>query len=451
MNYPPPFPQGPLIPGSIMLNANQTIKGMVSDISSTGVSTTEFHSNQINIITPTTATGPILQNGTLSNLPSPTTVSSAVNKQYIDTAYNISNIQTGVQYRTGSSFNASPNLTFVEEDSIGSLIVNGTIQSSSAILSLNTLTGLSNPTSESGASTKYYVDNFNKKYINQISGTGSFTYTAAQVVNGIIFRIGLVTPINSNTTFNDIAVRNIDYFPTATQILTQLSTLGITPEIGTTFSFNLLNVNANSSVSLIIQGQSGGGVTFSPVDSPIYGGYQMTAKCIVTAVTTPAVLIFIEKNNFVSQQQFVIPGLNTPLWPILYNSPGIVSTVYRTDVQTLLPMNPITYTDNASVTYTYNDISGRLIVRSSTVNVIDTFVTSDTFLSNDFFTNYVSGLGFEFAIQNISASSTVSLSAASGWVLAQSVTIPAGYTGLFNLGVNSGVLTVYLIGLFDRT
>ena len=440
------IPQGPLIPGSSLLLNNQTINMYIGNTNNNSNIVSQLRTNSLKV-----NDGPTLENGLLRNVISPVTSSSIVNKGYIDNLYVVlpAQVDHAVQFNTAGSFNGDTDLTFVVDESIGILNINGSIVSGASSLSNGIITGLASPTNDSDAITKVYADTINKKTVTQISGSGSYTYSAAQIVNCVIFRIGLIVPINTSTTFTDIAVRNVDYLPSASSIFAQLLALGITPVVGTVSTLNLLNVNTNGSVSLVLSASTSD-VIIEPESVPIYGGYQMSARLVVISVSPPTVLVHIDTNNYISQQTFVSPGLNVPLWATLLNNQGLVSTTYRTDTQMILPMNPVEYS-TIQREYTYSDIAGKLIIRNLISNTTDTIVDITTFLDNTFFTNYTSGLGMEFAIQNIS-SFTLSLGESSGWTIFGNAVIPSNKTGLFNLFINNTdkVGVIYLIGVFNR-
>lgn len=435
--------QSSLIQGDVIFSQNETI-----------LLKTTTQLNSI-ILTDGIAT---LTNGYLSNLITPTSASlpsTVVDKQYIDTQYDI-NINTvnvpnyALIFNNGiNSFAGSSNLTFTTSG----LVINGTIVSGPSSLSGSTLTGLINPTTDSGALTKNYVDTFLNKAINQISSSAGATYTAAQVVNGVIIREGLIVPTNSNTGLIDISVRNIDTFPTGTQIINQLVALGINPIIGTTFTFNIINVNANGSVSLLIQVPDSS-VSFFPVENTIFGSYEMSCRGIVMNVTTPTILMVVDSCSYVGQQ-LINYGVITPNWSLLTNgnNEGITSSnIFRTNIQAILPMSPVTYPSSKSVTYSFTDIASKLIIRGLNLisNVTDTFDPATTILSNSFFYNVPNGLGTEFAIQNVSPTYSITLSNSVGVTINGTNIIPAGNTGIYNMTINNNLIVMYCLGILTR-
>jgi hypothetical protein len=437
-------PQGPIIPGDITLHSNQT---ELMDI---------YNMYNSDTITNKTIT---FSEGIVSGIAlSPITISSAVNKSYVDTLYGNKpgNPLNSVQYKIDTDFVGSSALTYEESDFVGTLTINGSITSGSSSLTGSILTGLQTPpTLDNQAATKDYVDIFPKKLVTNISSVTGVTYTAAEVVNGIIIREGITVQTNTTVTPNvgDIFVRTVDKFPTAVQIFNRLIELGINPITGTTFSFNIYNNNEpNGAASLIVQAFNNS-VTFDPPDITIFGSYQLSARCIVTGVSIPAILVIVDNNSYVSSIPFITPGLNDPQWSLLTNTNSVRTTIVRTDVQCILPMSPKNYPEDKSITYFYSDISGKIIVRglSLTTDITDTICSTSEFLSDSFFSSFnETGLGMEFAIQNVSSSKKIYLIGSTGWIFDENVTINPGYTGLFNITISGSVCTLYVIGYFNR-
>ncbi len=450
------IPQGPLIPGTVILESNDTILMRVSD----SILKT-FQSTSITISS-TSVSIPLLnlQDGLLSGLTTPINDSDTANKNYIDTQYGnqIFNVEGTVQFRQGSSFSGSENLIFVNdaESGVGTLTIDGTIQSGTSTISGSKLYNIAEPITNDNPASKQYIDLLGTKYVNSISVTTSTTYTAAQVVNGVIIRSGLGIPVNTSSGFSDISVRTIDLFPTAQQIFNRLQQLGIFPAISTTFSFNIINVATNSSVSLIIE-PFNDTVTFVPEIICINGGSQLSARGYITDINVPHVLLHLDSVNFVGTQEFVTPGLNDPgIAAIFNNDSGYSVKTFRTLNQMIKPMNPVEYPFGIFKVYTYDDLSRKLIIRGAdlTANITDTFETAEKFLDQDFFIGYKSGLGMEFALQNVSSSYSVSLIPSTGWTFGNvsSITVGTGFTALMNVNVDgtNSALTVYLVGLFYR-
>ena len=438
-------PIPPLIPSSQQLQTNQTLLMNIN-----GSSIPQYDSQLIS----QTITDSILtiQSGTISNVVTSTTPSSAITKKYIDDLYasEPGNPLNSVQFRSGSSFAGSSNLIYEENSNLGTLTVNGNIVSGSTILSTNgKLTGLADPTEDSQAANKKYVDNFNKKNVVSISNSIGVQYTASQVVNSIILRNNLIIGTNSNTGLTDISVKNIDLFPTATQILSQLETLNLNPIIGTNFTFNLFN---NSQASLILQGFNST-VTFIPENVIINGNYQLTALGIVTATIIPAVEIHIQYVGFINKQTFPSSGVVQPNYSIIQrNNGGSITKTIRTDVRTLLPMNPTEYSTSSSKVYSYSDVMNKLIIRSGLINnTSDTFESTINFFNQTFFENYTNSLGTEIAIMNVS-NYTLTILPGSGWTFNDNIIIPSNYTGYLLITMNKETLSnvVNLVGLFNR-
>lgn len=433
------LPTPPLIPGSKQLNTNQTIFMKINGTNSKLISQT---------ITDSIMT---INSGTISNVVTSSIPSSAVTKQYVDNLYasNPNGPFNSVQFRSGSSFNGDENLIYEEESNLGTLTVNGTIVSGTTQLSTDgKLTGLTDPTEDSQAAIKKYVDNFNKKNVVSITNSVGVQYTASQVVNSVILRNNLIIGTNINTGLTDISVKNIDLFPTATQILSQLETLNINPIIGTNFTFNLYN---NSQAPLILQ-PFNNTVTFIPENVVINGNYQLTALGIVTGVIIPSVQIFIQYVGFINKQT-VSSGVVNPNYSLIQrNNGGSITKTIRTDVRTFLPMNPTEYSSSSSKVYSYSDVMNKLIIRSGLINnTSDTFESTVNFFNQTFFENYTKDLGTEMSIMNVSNYS-LTLVPGTGWTFNDSIVILPNHTAYLLITMNKETLsnTVNLVGLFNR-
>ncbi len=447
-------PQGPLIPGYTTLKTYEVSLTNIDNLKSTVIKNDSV----------------IWTSGQITGLIYPTSSTQIATKQYIDDVggLNPQGPSTAVQFNGNNIFQGSENLTWTTRG----LSVIGTIQSGSSIMSGSNISGITDPTLSSQVSTKNYADLSSLKNVNQLTGAGTLTYTASQIYNGIIIRVGLTLQTNTHLTTpdTDISVRNQDTFPTATDIFTYLDSINIGPYIGFTFSFNLYNISQNGSISLIIKAPDSS-IIFSPYSSTnietnlsspiIYGSYQLSAQCMITGVDTPEITVIITRNSLVNNIEYT-PG------PGVYDSQNSIynnisengnavcvqATTLRTNVQSLTPMNPIYFTDTSSRTYLYSDLSRRMIIRSGFVEQIsDTIINSISFLSNSFFSNGSNtGLGFEFAIQNNSLFN-LGLIPSTGWTFTQTISIPSIHTGLFNVIVDTelNTCTLFVIGMFDRS
>jgi hypothetical protein len=363
------YPQGPLVYSQTLLNTNQTIYMNVFDQLRTINS--DIFTNDIIVMT----------GSTISGLTLPINDTDAANKEYVDSKYtlSVSTVPYSVQIKFNTStMTGSPLLTFQN----GTLFVDTILKNGPSTLNGPLLTGLYNPTVLDGACTKQYADRFSKKTVSQIASLSSVQYTAAQVVNGIIIRTGLNLPVNDSTGLQDISIRNVDLFPSAQQIFTYLSSLNITATIGFTFTFNILNKNSNSSVSLIIRPVNET-VTFSKTDIVIYGSYQMTARIIVTGTVIPSVFVHIDTNG----------PVNGTSQSTIYNKDYTLGTIMRSNYLTVLPAHESIITTSEGYTYTYEDLKGSIMTRTMNNNVSDTLTVTNELIE----TNYI-----KFVIKNVS-------------------------------------------------
>lgn len=245
-------PQGPTIPSSTNYISNFTRLLKITE----SIEGSSFRSP--NPATPGIDT--VLSGGTLSGLNDPVLDSQGATYAYVLShggASNPGGPVTAVQYNDSGSFGGSTSLTFNGSVLTANKISNGTVNIGS-----NTISGLSDPVLDQEAATKNYVDNYTAINISTVNTVGATTYTAASVVNGLIYRD---TQTSGSVT---------DTLPTAAQIIAES---GAT--VGTTITFSIKNIS--SDLSNVFNFSPGLGITTGfPIN--IYSGYQYNGIMIVT-------------------------------------------------------------------------------------------------------------------------------------------------------------------------
>lgn len=309
-------------------------------------------------------------NGNIKGLNTPNILdpdtSIVINKKYIDNNYIL-------PYEPNKSIqfvnNGTQNLIIDDTTDVKKIKINGSIISGSAYLTNDQINLINDPIDEYDAATKQYVDNINKKNINNIINSNGVTYTVSQFINSIIIRNGLP---------NDITT---DYLPNTSTVLA----LNRKP-----FTFNIFNNNVNSLSALKIL-PSDSNTTIIPSDNIIYGNYQLSAKCIINSNDT--ITFIVLNNSLINFKDFISPGLNFNDIPLNITQTPTVNNIRLKNI-ILEPISPIYLLYNKSIQITYTNILNKIIFRGPSSNVTDTFDISDATDDNK--------LGFEFVIMNIS-------------------------------------------------
>jgi hypothetical protein len=207
----------------------------------------------------------VLSGGKLANLNDP-----VLDSQGVTYAYALAQGGTGnpggpvnaVQYNNAGTFDGSSDLVF---DSLTNTLTANKISNGIVTIESNTISGLTDPISGQQAATKNYVDNYTSLTITTVDTIGATTYSAASMINGIIYR--------NNQTSASIT----DILPTAAQIITASDAI-----VGTTLTFSIRNTSTD--YKSIVTFVSGGGITISQQQN-IFAGYEYNAYMIVTSTT----------------------------------------------------------------------------------------------------------------------------------------------------------------------
>jgi hypothetical protein len=430
-------PQGPTIPLSSNFISNFTRLLKVTD---------SLEGNSFSTPNPATpGTNTELSGGVLSNLNDP-----VLDSQGATLAYALAQGGTGnpggpvksVQYNNTGVFDGSNSLLFDKNTSIltANKISNGTVTIGS-----NTISGLTDPLIGSEAATKNYVDNNTAFTITNNNTVGATTYSAASVINGLIYRD---TQTSGTTT---------DTLPTAAQIISSSGAI-----VGTTIIFSIRNIS--SDITNILTFNAGTGITMSNAKK-IFSGYQYNGIMIVTnvGVGTEAITLYFINNS----------RTNTDNWEIEMG--GFASIVKIIRVTDYLINNVAISTKNSpfALNIGTSDVSNKFI-RATTDPPPNNEVFLDkpnTFAgllgSSDFITSpfiWKTG-GMDFYIRNDNVTDDILLSGISGtipWTMDpnSNMTIPAGYTGWFmifleitNYPSAASLLSakVYTLGIFPSS
>jgi len=297
--------------------------------------------------------------GTVINLIPPTNPQDAVTKGFVDGLANPSPPVNSVQYNN-LVFAGSSNLTF----NGSTLAVNGTITSDSTIdMTGGIISGLNDPVTNNEIATKNYVDSFSSFITNTyIQSDVGVTYTAAQMINGLILR--------NLATDNTFGVSLTDTTATAAQLVAQVPNA----QIGYTNRFKIINDNPDSN-GTTVEGRDrfsltvnpGAGVTFFPNGAfNIRRSYAFDAIIRFTNVIVPAVTIIITNCGFASLSFYLsAPTARNNVSYSNYNSLAQMGNIIWNTSNVINTANNYSYVDA--------DIRNQLIVRNPTGNSADLF------------------------------------------------------------------------------
>jgi hypothetical protein len=104
-----------------------------------------------------------------------------------------------VQYNNAGTFDGSSDLVF---DSLTNTLTANKISNGIVTIESNTISGLTDPISGQQAATKNYVDNYTSLTITTVDTIGATTYSAASMINGIIYRNNQNICINNRYSSN---------------------------------------------------------------------------------------------------------------------------------------------------------------------------------------------------------------------------------------------------------
>ncbi len=399
--------------------------------------TTKVYTSEIIAETLTDGTA-TFSGGTIVDLISPVDPQDAITKSFVDGLVNVAPPINSVQYNN-LIFAGSANLTFVSD----TLTINGTIEDSSGVsITGGVISGLNDPTTNNQIATKNYVDLASSTTSNNyIQSDTAETYTAAQMINGVILR-NLVTYNNFGTSLTDItasAAQLVAFVPTAS--------------VGYTAKFRIMNDNPDANV-LTIEGRDsfalsispGSGVTFYPNNTfTLRRGYMLDAFIQFTNIITPAVTIIITRCGYSGPSIYLGPIpfgdytiLNNTVDYLNYNACSLRGNVFWN-------LNDVSSTSN-SYSYTTSDIKNQLMVRNPTAPANDT-------LGFNISPRYINQI---MTIQNPSAF-TITLNGQTNiWNLIPSpITIPTNNQVIMSLTVSTPVVSspgsYYNYGIYNTS
>ena len=408
MNIPPP--QGPTIPSSTNFLSNFTrILKVTESIEGNSFSSPNPATPNIN----TTLSG-----GTLSNLNNPVLDSQGATYAYAEAHGGTGNPggpAKSIQYNNAGVFDGSSYLTF---DKTTNTLMANNISNGTVTIGSGTISGLSNPTSGQQAATKNYVDNNTALTITTVNTVGATTYSAANIVNGIIYRN---TQTSGTTT---------DSLPTAAQIVAASNA-----SVGTTLTFSIKNISAD--YTNIVTFTPGAGITVGSSQN-IFAGYQYSAIMIVTNVTlgSEALTIYTVSNSIT----------NTTNWDIVIGALATIVKVVRvTDFMALFNVptditsitTPVIYNSNVSkrIVYVNPTTVGNNIILMDKPDAFMGVIPSSNFIIGPFIWT-TGGMDFYVINESSTVGANLVLQGTTGnipWTIDpnSNMKIPPGYTGWF--------------------
>jgi len=312
-----------------------------------------------------------------------------------------------VQYNDNGIFAGSPNLTFNQF----TLNVSGSIQftgtsTSSPISDGSTIHNLIEPVNSEDIVTKIYADNYTSENITSITSSSSTSYSASEVVNGVILRSS--------------GVNVTDSFPSASSITSELFNLFSVVNNNSFVSFTLIN---NGTGTILLTSDSS--VTLVPSTFSILPDYILNSYLIVTNTS----YITMNVNSISFGQPYISSYFST-------SNSLITQFPYAATESLLGPIISTTVNTSINYTYTSSDLANNLSVRAPATASSD--VMSSSFLPDD---------GGSLIIQNVGAG-TISLTATTPWTFNPSgpLVVAASSTGIFWINI-SEVPLVYTLNV----
>lgn len=370
-----------------------------------------------------------IENNMISGVIDPVSDSQIANLNYLIQAEPRANGPlNSVQFNDLGNFNGSSNFKFQSNKLSTDVITNGTV-----VFSEGTLDGIVNDTTLNSAVNKSYIDNsLNLNETTLLLGT-SITYSANQMVNGIIYR----DPIVNNTVSTQY-----DKTADAISLVQQFEN----NSIGNSVSFYLKNITNDPDVFIFLK--PGTGVTFnnSTDGITIPQNYLLKAKIIIISLTEILILIeSIEYSGSIEEFKYTKTiSSSTPytLESIVTNSlkcNTALFDVYYDDES--LNVGPLTLT---SIIY------GQAYRKNLTSNITLFFPDPvSSFLIENSEGSVLSGY-YRFIFRNADTVYNVTLSGSNGWILDSysNYTIPPQTSVLLWLYVdgNNNSVKVYQIG-----
>lgn len=362
----------------------------------------------------------LIQNGTITGLANPTQNTNAVTKIYTDqfTNTNISLPNYSIQLNSGSVFVGTNALTYNPINN--QVILNNTLNIGNISISYTTISNISLPNVSSGACSLAYLINNNIMINTLTNNLTSTNLTQQQIVNSYLIRNNTLT----SGYIQDILPSGLTLFET---------------------SFKFIYYYAGSSTILLYSGTNNNIIP--------QGNYLWYSNPMPVITVSPNTIINFTAIVSDFTINFYINTITSLYSTSMLTSDGVVTDNFLSKSLIIYPVIPPTnINSSSSVTYTYNQLATRLIIRSGlTSNTTDNIVDVSTFTSNNIFSH---GSGsFIIVIQNISSYNLTIGSTSTGWTFDTNNIIPEGMNGIFNITYNSntGFCSLITIGIVNRS
>jgi hypothetical protein len=319
-------------------------------------------------------------------------------------------------------FNSDPLFTY--DDTTFTLSV-PKITDGTAILQAGTLSNLNEPILAQDSATKNYTDTRDNITLTTVNNTSNSSYTAEEMVNGLITRIG-----DSSTL--------VDLTATAVDIIAAIEG----PVINSRAYFSVKNDTTDTgSVILVVPNL---GVSFDNNQQSIVlpRSYQTNVEIIVDNLTTgsEAVRLLVLNTTFIND---INPLGNfedyTKVSPLIYEN-YIFENRISANKKYISHTDSSTVTTDSNHTYTSDEVLGGFIIRGSSLTA-NRFDMLPLLTSFDIDTDVIL-TSVPFVIKNVDPLYNITLLLGNGWINEPSdgfsgstKIIPPGYTGNFILEI----------------
>ena len=368
-----------------------------------------------------------IEDNTIKNLNDPVNDNDAANYNYlIESEPRANGPLNSVQFNNNGNFDGSNNFKF-QSNTLSTDVITNEINT----FSEGTIDGIVNDSSLNSAVNKSYIDNSLNLNETTLLLATNLTYSANQMINGIIYR----DPIVNNTVSTQY-----DTTADAVSLVQQFEN----NSIGNSVSFYLKNITNNRDVFIFLK--PGVGVTFNNSSDGITipQNYILKSKLVIISLTEILMLIesveysgSIEEFKYLKTLSSSTPySLETIICNSLKCNSGLFDVYYDDES---LNVGPLTLT---SIIY------GQTYRKNLTSDITLFFPDPvSSFLLENNESTVLNGY-YRFIFRNADSTYSVTLSGSNGWILDSysNYTIPPQTSVLLWFYVTENSVRVYQIG-----